>query len=41
MDLTATALCKENRMPIVVFDMDTVGNLEKVIAGEPIGTLVY
>jgi uridylate kinase len=41
MDLTATALCKENRMPIVVFDMDTVGNLAKVIAGEPIGTLVY
>ena len=41
MDLTATALCKENRMRIVVFDMDTVVNLEKVIAGEPIGTLVY
>lgn len=41
MDLTATALCKENHMPIIVFDMDTVGNLEKVIAGEPIGTLVY
>lgn len=41
MDLTATALCKENHMPIVVFDMDTVGNLEKVISGEPIGTLVY
>ncbi len=41
MDLTATALCKENSMPIVVFDMDTPGNLEKVIAGDPIGTLVY
>lgn len=41
MDLTATALCKENRMPIVVFDMDTCGNLAKVLAGEPIGTLVY
>lgn len=41
MDLTATALCKENHLPIVVFDMDTVGNLAKVIAGEPIGTLVY
>ncbi|MBD5350969.1 MAG: UMP kinase [Bacteroides sp.] len=41
MDLTATALCKENKLPIVVFDMDTVGNLAKVIAGEPIGTLVY
>lgn len=41
MDLTATALCKENKMPIVVFDMDTRGNLAKVLAGEPIGTLVY
>lgn len=41
MDLTATALCKENKMPIYVFDMDTPGNLEKVLAGDPIGTLVY
>lgn len=41
MDLTATALCKENKMPIVVFDMNTRGNLAKVLAGEPIGTLVY
>ncbi len=41
MDLTATALCKENRMPIVVFDMDTPGNLERVVGGDPIGTLVY
>ena len=41
MDLTATALCKENHLPIIVFDMDTVGNLAKVLAGEPIGTLVY
>lgn len=41
MDLTATALCKENRLPIIVFNMDVQGNLEKVLAGEPIGTLVY
>lgn len=41
MDLTATALCKENRLPIIVFDMDTPGNLAKLMAGEPIGTLVY
>jgi len=40
MDLTATALAKDNLMPIYVFDMDTVGNLQKVINGEPIGTLV-
>ncbi len=41
MDLTATTLCRENGMKIVVFDMDTPGNLAKVLAGEPIGTLVY
>lgn len=41
MDLTATTLCRENGMKIVVFDMDTPGNLRKVIEGEPIGTLVY
>ena len=40
MDLTAFTLCRENRLPIVVFDMDTRGNLQKVLAGEPIGTLV-
>ena len=41
MDLTATILCKENNLPIVVFDMDTYGNLKKVIEGENIGTLVH
>ncbi|MDR1699427.1 MAG: UMP kinase [Prevotellaceae bacterium] len=41
MDLTATVMCKENNLPIIVFDMDTVGNLKKVITGEKIGTLVY
>ena len=41
MDITATALCKENKLPIIVFDMDTPGNLNKVLAGEPIGTYVY
>ena len=41
MDLTATALCKENKLPVIVFDMDTPGNLAKVLAGEKIGTLVY
>lgn len=40
MDLTATTMCKENKLPIIVFDMDTIGNLKKVIDGEPIGTLV-
>ena len=40
MDQTATIMCKENGMPIYVFNMDVVGNLEKVINGEAIGTLV-
>lgn len=41
MDMTATTLCKENKMPIAVFDMDTEGNLEKIINGEAIGTIVH
>lgn len=40
MDLTAITMCKENNMPIYVFNMDIVGNLMKVIKGEQIGTLV-
>ena len=40
MDLTATAMCRENDMPVIVFDMDTPGNLAKVLGGNPIGTLV-
>ena len=40
MDLTAITMCRENQMHIYVFDMDTEGNLLKVIAGQPIGTLV-
>ena len=41
MDLTATTMCKENNLPIIVFDMDTVGNLRRVLNGEAIGTLVH
>lgn len=41
MDLTATTMCKENNLPIIVFDMDTPGNLKKVVSGEKIGTLVH
>lgn len=40
MDMTAFALSQENDLPIVVFDMNTQGNLEKVVAGESIGTKV-
>ena len=41
MDLTATTMCKENHLPIYVFNMDIVGNLRKVMEGEDIGTLVH
>lgn len=41
MDLTATAMCKENNLPVYVFNMDVVGNLKKVLEGESIGTLVH
>ena len=40
MDLTATTMCRENNLPIIVFDMDTPGNLLKVLQGEAIGTYV-
>lgn len=40
MDLTAFTLCQENDLPILVFDMNTKGNLIKVLKGEQIGTLV-
>ncbi len=40
MDLTAFTLCKENDLPVIVFDMDTEGNLRKVVRGERTGTLV-
>lgn len=41
MDLTATTMCKVNNLPIYVFDMDTPGNLKKVLEGQEIGTLVH
>ncbi len=41
MDLTATALCKENLLPVLVFNMDKPGNLKKIISGENIGTIVH
>ncbi|NLB92982.1 MAG: UMP kinase [Bacteroidales bacterium] len=41
MDLTATALCKENLLHVLVFNMDKPGNLKKIISGENIGTIVH
>lgn len=40
MDMTAFTLCKENKIPIIVFDMNKPGNLRKVVLGEQVGTLV-
>ena len=40
MDLTAFTLCNENKLPIIVFDMNKQGNLKKVVVGEAVGTLV-
>lgn len=41
MDLTATAMCNENNLPVLVFNMDVKGNLKKVLSGEKIGTFVH
>ena len=40
MDLTSFTMCKENNMPIIVFDMNKKGNLKRLLSGEKIGTLV-
>jgi uridylate kinase len=40
MDLTAFTLCNENKLPIIVFDMNKPGNLRKVVKGDSVGTLV-
>ena len=40
MDATALSLCLENRLPIIVFDLQAPSSIEKVVTGEPIGTLV-
>ena len=41
MDMTAFTLCKENNLPIIVFDMNKPGNLIKLVEGKKIGTLIY
>lgn len=40
MDMTAFTLCKENNLPIIVFDMNQPGNLKKIVKGDRVGTLV-
>ncbi|WP_425390409.1 UMP kinase [Ekhidna sp.] len=41
MDMTAFTLCQENNLPIIVFDMNTKGNLLKIVSGEEVGTLIH
>ncbi|MDR2813366.1 MAG: UMP kinase [Prevotellaceae bacterium] len=41
MDLAAFALCKDNAIPILVFNMNTVGNLKRIVQGESVGTLIH
>jgi uridylate kinase len=41
MDATAISLCMENRMPLIVFDFSTEGNIKRAVMGEPIGTVVH
>ena len=41
MDMTAFTLCKENNLPIIVFDMNKPGNLVKLVEGKKVGTLIY
>ena len=40
MDMTAFTLCMENKLPIIVFDMNQPGNLMKLVKGDAVGTLV-
>lgn len=40
MDMTAFTLCNENKLPIIIFDMNKVGNLKKIVEGNQVGTLV-
>ena len=41
MDLTAFTMCRENNLPILVFDMNTAGNLRKILEGKNVGTLIH
>jgi uridylate kinase len=41
MDLTAITLCKENKLPIIIFNMNTPGNLRRIVLGEAVGSKVY
>jgi uridylate kinase len=40
MDLTAISLCKDNKLPIIVFNMFKTGNIKRIVMGEKIGTVI-
>ena len=40
MDTTAISLCMDNKLPIVVFDLTRRGNIRRIVAGEPVGSVV-
>jgi uridylate kinase len=41
MDATSIAMCRDNRMPIIVFNLNTTGNIMRMTMGEPVGTLIH
>ena len=41
MDASAVAMCRDNRLPIVVFNLNVYGNIMRMAMGEPIGTLIF
>ncbi len=41
MDASAVAMCRDNQLPILVFDLNTHGNMMRVAMGEPVGTLIH
>jgi uridylate kinase len=41
MDATSIAMCRDNRMPIIVFNLNTTGNIMRIATGEAIGTLIH
>jgi uridylate kinase len=41
MDATAVSLCMENKLPIMVFDLNDEGNIRRVVSGEQIGTVIH
>ena len=41
MDSTAIAMCRDNKLPIIVFNLNTPGNIMRVAMGEPVGTVIH